>query len=297
MKRNNFVLMAFATGNNNNGDNQFKRFYGIGVAKVLAVNPDKETFEKVRGFAPANDLVYVGEQDGIKYARLDFIVKINAEDNNGIETTGVLQFYIRQRFRFKADHSKIQIIDKYGRTAWATEAEVKAKAIPQYANGPANIDIDYRPCYEGEENLTEFLKTYINIPSVEKWENKKVVGLIDDPSKAEARLAHIEDYFKGDFSELAEIISYQPDNKIKLMFGIKTTEDKRQFSVVYADKVLRPNAKNTALIDDLVGRKANGYAPNIEFFYGPIKEYVVEATDLSQETPVEEKKPSSSWFN
>lgn len=296
MIRNGISLMAFSTGRDNNSDNVFKRYYGIGTVKVLGVNPDKNSFEKMRGFAPSGDLNYVNEVDGVKNVRLDFIVKTVPEDNNGIEITGVLPIYIRQQYRFNKDHNKIQVIDKYGRTAWVTEEEAKNHQIPQYANGPANLDVDYYPCFDNEEILTDFLKTYLNIPSVEKWENKKVVGLIDNPEQAEARLGKIEDYFKGDFKELSEILGYQPDNKIKVMFGIRTTDEGKQFQVIYPNRVLRPNAKNTALIDDVQGRKANGYAPTTEFFYGDLKEYTVEPTDLA--APAEEpKKPSNNWFN
>jgi hypothetical protein len=296
MEKNGFSLMAFSTGRDNNAGAGIKRYYGIGIVNILGVNPDKDTFEKLRGFAPASDPVYIGEQDGVKFARIDFIAKTAPEDNKGIETTVAASIYIRNRFRFNGDHTKVQVIDKYGRTGWATEKECENHQIPQYANGPANIDADYRPCFDGEEILTDFLKIYLNIPSVEKWENKKVVGIIDNPQQAEARLNEVEKYFNGDFRELVEVLGYQPDNKVKMMFGIKTNEDGRQFQVAYANKILRPNAKNTTLIDDIQGRKANGFAPSTEYYYGDLTEYTVEPTNL--EAPVEApKEPAKSWFN
>lgn len=58
------------------------------------------------------------------------------------------------------------MIDKYGRATWVTPEQLKGHVIPLDKNGnPLQIDADYRPAYEGEENLTNFIKAYLNIPN------------------------------------------------------------------------------------------------------------------------------------
>ncbi|MDQ9822852.1 hypothetical protein RFZ44_05690, partial [Acinetobacter sp. 163] len=74
----------------------------------------------------------------------------------------------------------------------------------------------------GEEELTKFIKAYLNIPNVMKYVNNTWV-MVDNPEDCEARLEHIEDYFKGNFKELREVIALQPNNRVKVLFGVKTT--------------------------------------------------------------------------
>lgn len=65
--------------------------------------------------------------------------------------------------------------------------------------------------------------------------------MVELPNKAdaEARLDKIENYFKGDYSELREAISLQPKNRVKGLFGVRTTEDGKQYQAVYVQKFLK----------------------------------------------------------
>lgn len=293
-KKKSFALMAFASGRDNTEVSVFKRYYGIGVVKVLGVNPNAEEFEKLRGFAPSTEPVYIGKQDDTSYVRFDFIIKTIPEENNGIDITDTITFFVRNKARLNRDGSKLQVIDSYGRTAWVTKEQYDNQEIPMYANGPANISDDYRPCFEGEDSLTDFVRTYLNIPNVEKWENRRVVGLIDNPETAKARFDNIENYFKGEYKELKDIVSYQTDNKVKVMFGIRTNDEGKQFSYVYPNLVMNPNASNGKLMDEIQKRQNDGYIKNVEFFMGDLKEYLVEPTNLDE--PSDIMKPGNAWF-
>ena len=282
-----YTFMAFAKGAESKEGNKIVRYTGIAPVFVLAVNPNKAELEKLYNTQLENDPEYLSEievgedKHKVQNVRLDFIVKTDADRCSGIEFTTKVAFFIRKEYRYNRDQTKVQVIDKYGRTAWVTIEQAKAHEIPVYKNGPANIDKGYRPAYHGEEELTKFIKAYLNIPNVMKYVNNTWV-MVDNPEDCEARLEHIENYFKGDFKELRDVIALQPNNRVKVLFGVKTTNDNKQYQAVYNQMFLRNITTDYSKLDaDLQERKAAGAYPTTEFTVGELKEYNVEATDLS----------------
>lgn len=292
MNKLNKVFMAFATGKESTEGVGVKRYIGIAPVFVLGVNPTKEelskfydgaTIEKDPEYIGVTEVGPEGGRKTVSQVRLDFILKIDGEKANGINAVTKASFFVAQDYRFNRDQSKVQIIDKYGRTAWATSEEVKAKSIPQYANGPANIDADYRPAFIGEEELTEFIKSYLNIPNPMNYVNK--VWVDKDPAEkvdSEARLDDIVNYFKGDVKELKRIVGFQPNNKVKVLLGVKTTDDNKQYQTVYTQMVLKNNATDySRLSKEVQSRKDAGAYATTEFEICPVKEYNLEATDFT----------------
>lgn len=277
--------MALAQGKESTEELEIKRYVGVAPVYVLAVNPTKEKLSEIYGRTVEKDLEYISEKEGVKSARIDFIVKTNAEKCDGIELVTKVSFFVANEFMFNKEKTKTKIIDKYGRTAWATKEELKEKAIPQYSSGPANIDKDYRQCYRGEEELTEFLKAYLNIDNVQTYDSATGKWkMVEHPEMCEARLDHIEDYFTSNFKELIDGVNSQPNNQVKVLFGVKTTDDNRQYQDVFIQKVLRSGArKYTALQTALDEKKANGGYPNTEFEVCALKEYGVEPTNFGTE--------------
>lgn len=282
-----YTFMAFSKGAESTEGTPIKKYIGVAPVFILGVNPNKEQLEKLYDTQLENAPSYIGEtevgEDKHKVAqvRLDFIVRTDAEKCGGIEFTTKISFFIRKEYRYNRDHTKVQGIDKYGRTCWVTIEQAKNHEIPMYSNGPANIDKDYRPAYHGEEELTNFLKAYLNIPNVMKYVNEQWV-MVDNPQDCEARLEKIESYFKGDFSELRSAVALQPTNKVKVLFGIRTTDDNKQYQAVYNQMFLKNNITDYSKLDkDLQDRKAAGAYPTTEFTVGDLKEYNVEATDFS----------------
>ncbi len=287
MKKTNFAFMAFAAGKVSTEGNAVKRYTGVAPVSILAVNPDKAELEKLYNTQLENDPEYLGEVEvgedkhKVQNVRLDFIVKTDAEKCGGIEFTTKIAFFLRKEYRYNRDQTKVQVIDKYGRTAWVTVEQAKAHEIPVYKNGPANIDKGYRPAYHGEEKLTDFIKAYLNIPNVMKYVNNTWV-MVDNPEDCEARLENIAEYFKGNFKELKDVIALQPNNKVKVLFGVSTTDDNKQYQAVYNQMFLKNNITDYSKLDEnLQGSKAAGAYPTTEFIVGDLKEYDVESTDLS----------------
>ena len=282
--KNNYLFMAMSKGAESIEGSPIKRYIGVAPVYILAVNPNKTELEKLYNTTLENAPEYISEVDRddkkVQQVRLDFIIKTDAE-KCGIEFTNKISFFITKEFRFNKDKTKVQVIDKYGRTAWVTKEQLNVHEIPTYSNGPANLDADYRACYVGEEQLTEFIKTYLNIPNVMKYVNKTWV-MNDNTQDSEARLESIESYFKGNFSEVKDAISFQPNNKIKLMFGIKTTDDNKQYQTVYTQMFLRNSVTDYSKLNaDLQERKANGAFATTEFAACNLKEYVITPTNFT----------------
>lgn len=285
------IFMAFAKGNETTDSAIVKRYTGVAPCYVLGVNPNKAKLEEIYGTTLENAPEYLStvDVDGktVSTARIDFIVKTDPEKSNGIEMLSKVALFLRKEYRFNRDKTKVQVIDKYGRTAWVTKEEAAAHAIPVYTNGPANLDADYRPCYVGEEELTNFIKTYLNIPNVMKYVDKKWV-MVDNPDECLARLENVDKFFTGDFSELNTIVNLQPKNKIKLLFGVKTNDEGKQYQAVYTQMFLKNGVQDYSKLDkDLQDRKAAGAYATTEFFVGDLKEYTVEATNFAS-APVSE---------
>ena len=281
-----------------------KLFIGIGSSYIVAVNPTKAELEKLYGRSIDKDPEYVGsvEVDGktIPQVRLDFICKPDPEkyldaNNQPIDVLTHTTIFLRKQYKYGKNSGKYQIIDAYGRTAWATKEDIDQNIIPIYSNGkPANISKEYIPAYEGLEELTKLIRAYLNIPIVEKWENGRIAGLIDNPAEAEVMPEHIEDYFKGDFSELKEIFGYQPNNKVKIAYGVKTMEDGRQVQAVYTKMFLKNSVSNYSKLDaEIMSTKANGGLATTEFQCCEFQEYSVTPTNFEQPTSTD----SDSMFN
>lgn len=312
----NFSFMAFGKAQESKEAPEIKRYTGVGSVFVMGVNPTKAELEKIYDREIDREPDYITEKDDVISARIDFIIKTDAaaKCNNDIELLTKISLFIRKEYRFNKDKTKVQVIDKYGRTAWVTKEQAQNHEIPVYSNGkPANLDKDYRPAYAGEEDVTNFIKTFLGIPNVEKWVKneetgkREVVGLVDNPQDCECRLENIEDYFKGKFTELKDAINMMPNNKVKVLFGVRTTDDNKQYQDVYTKMFLSNATSNyDRLSKDVQDRKDNGSYPNTEFVVADLQEYEIKATNFNNsndggnngEMPFDGEAPASTeWFN
>lgn len=276
-----------------------KLFIGVASSYIVAVNPTKAELEKLTGRTLEKEPEYLGstEVNGnqVPQVRLDFVCKPNPDkyldaQNQPIDTLIHVSLFLRKQYKYGSRTGKYQIIDTYGRTAWATKEEIDKKAIPVYQTKDggtmqANISKDYTVAYDGIEDLTKLIRAYLNIPTVEKWDNGKVVGLIENPADAEVMPDHIEDYFKGDFTELKEIFGYQPNNEVKIAYGVRTTDDNKQYQAAYTRMFLKNNITDYSKLDrDIASTKANGGLSTTEFECSELHEYNITPTSFEQPT-------------
>lgn len=290
-------MFAFASGNVSTEGNTPKYYKGVGSVYVLGVNPNKSELEKFFNREMDKDPEYIGEQENmngekVATSRIDFIIKTDPEKCNNIEYTGKYSIFLRNEYMFNRDKTKVKVIDKYGRTAWVTVEQCKNHEIPIYSNGnPANIDKNYRPCYTGEEELVKFLIAYLNIPNVMKYINGEWV-MVDNASDCEAGLEKINDYFKGNFKELKDIIALQPNNKLKICFGVRTTDDNKQYQAFFTQMPLKNSITNYSKLDKEIQERKNSAnssssIAHTEYDVEDLHEYVVEATTFESEPNME----------
>lgn len=269
----------------------FKLYQGVGAFNVVAVNPTKAELEKIQNRTIEEEPEYKGkDDDGNDTIRLAFYIKTNPEApvNNGIEMNTVINFNLTKIKKVGANSGKIQIIDKYGRTAWATEEEFKNKQIPMYKSGPANISANYRPAFSGEEFLIKFLIEWLNIPNpatynneTKKWTDKA------DASDSEVSL-NVDDIFSNNLKEIKELIKLAEPYMVKAAVGVKSTDEGRQYQQVFNRDFCKNAITNYSKLDKAIQEfKNNGGAVNVEYDVQPLHEYTVEPTNFSKESTSE----------
>lgn len=298
-----YLFMAVAKGKEST-EGDLKRYTGVAPCFIKGVNPTKKQLEEIYENSQDKDPVYIGEvevtegDNRVKYpnVRLNFLALPDPE-KTGVDIKPIsVSMFLQKRYRYNRDKSKVQVIDKYGRTAWVTIDQCKNHEIPVYSNGPANLDKDYRPAYVGEEELTNFLIAYLNIPAVMRYSTaEKKWYMVEHPEESECRLDHIEDYFKGDFSEIKEALALQPNNKVKILFGIKTDNEGRQYQTAYTQMFLRNNVSDYSKLDkDVQERKNAGAYSTTEFEVTDFHEYTVKSTSITDNTAVDPFTPGSN---
>lgn len=281
----------------------FKRFVGVGSFRVVGVNPTRAELEDFYGREVANEPVYLFPKKDEKnnnadytQMRVTFMIvadppqNIDPEEKEAIKTNAALKeplkllakFFIDSRYRFNGDRNKIQVIDKYGRTAWVTIDQAKNHQIPVYSNGPAKLDPEYRPAYVGEEELCEFMLNYLNVTPIDVW-NKNTGQWMTNPhpEDCEGSLEHIQDYFKGNITELKEYCKLMPTNRIKVCVGVNVDSEGKEYDAVYVRKTLRNGSRSyTPIKDAMEGSTSNdiytddpaGLITNIHEYKSNVKE-------------------------
>ena len=289
--------MAISKGNASKEAQEFKRFIGVCPVFVKAVNPNKAEHEKLFNTTLEEAPVYVQDKednDGNSYknVRISVVLQPDVEKIGFDMPLVTMPLFITNQKQHGANSGKYQVVDKYGRFAWATEAEISAKEIPTYSNGKkADISNDYRIAYVGEEDLTNFIRVFLCIPSITKWDNneKCMVPNTDvKPEECECRLdiETFEKFFKGDFSEIKDILGFQPTNKVKVCLGVRTDANGRLFQSVYTKKFISNAATNYSSLDkalqaDIAYATTHNKALSTEYSANAVHEYSVTPTTFT----------------
>lgn len=277
----------------------FKLYKGIAAVNVLAVNPNKAELERITGRTYDEEPVYRGkDDDGNETMRITFYTKTNpdAKVNSGIELVLPISFTLVKARRVGQQSGKIQVIDKYGRTAWVTPTDLESKSIPQYSKGPANISADYRPAVIGEESLINFLIKWLNIPGPANYKEGQWI-MKDNPEDSEVSI-NLAKVFAGDVSELAEVVNMAREYLVKVAVGVRTTDDGKQYHAVFTRDFAKNAVTDYSKLDAAITEfQNNGGAPNTVFDVNPLHENVVESTQFTPNTEVIGDMPdfSSPW--
>lgn len=290
-KKTNKLFMAFATGSESTEGAIVRRYIGVAPVFIKMVNPTKAEMEAFYNTTLDKEPEYVGTSEvgpegnkrTVQQVRLTFMAQTVADKCNGIDMKTPISFYVRNEFRYNNERTKVQIVNPYGEFTWVPvnlpdgSQNNKLEGAPEWFT-----NVNSRPAYVGEEEVTGFIKAYLNIPGLSYRKKDGTVVRIDDPKNAEARLENIADYFKGNFAELKRVIAYQANNKVKALFGVKTTNDNKQYQDVYIQKFLKNAVTDVSGLEkDMKDRKAAGSYPNTEFEICDLRVYEVGATSFA----------------
>lgn len=124
---------------------------GLFEARVAAINPTAEEFKELLNIDLAEDskaTEYLGtSRDGNTFLRVDVWLE-EVKSKNKFKVT----FFLEDKERENKDGSKKQYINNIGRCAWADDPNNLAEWFAKR---------DYRVAYVGEEELYEFLRTWL----------------------------------------------------------------------------------------------------------------------------------------
>ena len=288
-----------------------KKYQGVASISIVGINPSNARLRQFGWTIPdnADEPVYVTtNNEGKKSARVRFLAKIEDLDEKPVVA---LDFWIRPEIWVNKSGDKAQVIDSFGRTAWGTKDEIKAHRIPQYTSGPAKIANDYKMSHPGQEVLVGFLMKFLNMTPLNVLDRKKNQWV---PSKDPGHLTidYWDKLCQGDVSEIAQYVATEPNNKVKVVLGIRTTEDNKAYQTFLPGCYIGNGAlpdRNTGEyttarkgIDRAINdAEQNGYAFPYLYTATPVKEWGVEATQVVENTedaPVETPPPPTdpSYF-
>lgn len=296
---NSYSFLAIGKTQESSETVEFKRYVGVGSSFVVAVNPTKKELEAIYEREISNAPEYVVDGNNGKEARITFIVKTDPNVCNGIEIINRVMFTLRNAPAYNRDQTKVQVIDKYGNTTWADIETAKAGGKILTSNGnSAKIDTSYRMACVGEAELIAFLKAYLCVGDVFNYVNGSWV-IKPNAEDYVFGLEHIKDYFTGNFSEIKNAIALQPNNKVKLLYGVRSTDDGKLYQAIATRlNMVLPNSAGSRAIErlskELANAKAAGSYAKTEFIVQELAEHTVEATNLNEAPASTESSESTS---
>ena len=162
---------------------QYKKYEGISIMKVVAVNPNKEELATF-GINVENDPVYVGkDKENIDMAYIDFYVQYKISDTEK-PITRIDRFFIKDKKVKSTKNDGMQWVDKYGNQLWqankptATDIANKKLELKWF-----QFDADSaRNAYEGEVELYDFISIWLNLKREDEISLDKIIRIECSPS-------------------------------------------------------------------------------------------------------------------
>jgi len=223
------------------GESNFAKKVGLFEATVVAVNPDAEEFKEVLGMEIKEDskaTEYLGTNtDGDTKLRVDFWLQdVKSKDKFKVS------FFLENKIRENKDKTKKQYINNIGSCSWADDPN----NLPEWFTKR-----DYRPAFLGEEDLYNFMRTWLNkldyrdVDTVLQLEWKKLMR---------GNLKDLKDQINGEWcgtvGALATVIVKERDGESKEYQGIYNKAflyggSLKQFRLVdYSNKKTLESLKN-----------------------------------------------------
>ena len=223
-----------------------KKYVGVGSVNILTVNPDNATLRKYGWNVPegAEEPKYIYDKlrdnKTVRSVKVRLLAQIQDLEDKPIVP---MDFWIGPEVVQNAANTKAKIMDMYGRTAWGDiQNEIKAHKIPEYANGPANISPDYFLCHRGEEEVSYFIFKYLNITPLQRFD-RNLQDYVNSKNPGKFKFDKWGRLCEGDTTEILSYFGLQPDNCVKVSFGVTTTDDNRTYQTFFNEYYLGNAAK------------------------------------------------------
>lgn len=240
---------------------EYAKKVGLFEAEVIAINPTNEEYKDVLGIelpAESKATEYLGKsRDGNTYLRVDVWLK-EVKNGDKFKTT----FFLEDKERENKDGSKKQYINNIGRCAWAADPNDLADWFTKR---------DYRAAYMGEEELYEFLRTWLGKLDYMK---ENTVLQADWKKLMKGNLNELKSQVDGAYCTnivaLATIVMKERDGESKEYQGVYN----RAFLPAYALKAFRVvNYNDPAEQSKLRAKKLKDLKPHERFVVNVTGEY------------------------
>lgn len=240
---------------------EFPKKVGLFEAEVVAINPTTEEYKEVLDIELPEDskaTEYLGKsRDGNTYLRVDVWLK-DIKSGDKFKTT----FFLEDKERENKDGSKKQYINNVGRCAWADDPNNLADWFTKR---------DYRVAYVGEEELYEFLRTWLSKldfmkeTTVLQLEWKKLMkGNVSELK------GQVDGAYCTNIGALATIVMKEKDGESKEYQSVYN----KSFLPAYALKNFRLINYNDATVQSaLRGKKLKDLKPHERFVINVTGEY------------------------
>lgn len=269
-------------------------YMGVAPVRIIAVNPTKEEAFKLgwQGSIPEPTAMYTDKSGvPISQAAITFMLKMD----ESIDPNFVFPMTFRIRNRILTSQSaKTKVIDAYGNTAWVTTEQGKNHTVPLSSSGkPLSITKEYRPMYDGEDKLIDFLKKFLGIRESFRWNkdtNEFVLVSVAELLECRAQLEHVKSYFAGDVSEIRKIVEPNKNQLVKVLFYTGTYNG-YEYQKVYW-KAMRADSVNYRELDRCIqDDNANKRLDGCTIVAAPVQKYepkqigvaVPDATQVQQQ--------------
>jgi len=241
---------------------KFGKKVGLFEANVIAVNPTIEEYSTILNIelpAESKATEYLGtSRDGNTYLRLDiWLQEVKNQENFKVS------FFLEDVERENRDKTKKQYINSVGVTAWAADEN---DLWDWFTNGR-----DYRVAYIGEEELYEFMRTWL---SKLDYRHANTVLQLDWSKLMRGNVKDLKDQIGGEWCSsvvaLATIVVRERDGETKEYQGIYN----KGFLSGYAMKQFRlVDYTDQRTLNNLRNRKPRELKPHERFVVQVTSEY------------------------
>src|SRR5680860_1179435 len=136
---------------------------GLFEANVIAINPDKEEYEKKQLGRPLDEgkeLEYLSESDeGVTKLRIDvYLEDVNEKVEEGaFKKRFKIAYFLENKERENKDATRQQYINCVGTTSWADSEN----NLPDWFKGEDGVERSFRIAKSGEEELYTFITSSV----------------------------------------------------------------------------------------------------------------------------------------